>query len=246
MDIGAPALLASYAYQQAGGGREGVLAALGTLDAPSRTATTLIGGGPTGDTLELGATDLGAATYGLAAAGGQGSAALQELLNRTVSYDALFGQTPGALDARSAAAYAAYQYAQAQRTGQIPAFLKEALGPSGSVSQAYAADLLGSVPMVEAPAPAAKEAETPAGVDTHQTAATPTLLDSFAYDPMDTNQDGVVSAGETLAYGLDHAFLDPRDTNFDGFVSPMEAQVYAWRHPSLAATAEASGVDLWA
>lgn len=74
-------------------------------------------------------------------------------------------------------------------------------------------------------------------------------LKQASFDPADTNQDGVVSAVEKLAYEQAHpqaygvrksssdatsafAHYDPMDSNKDGAVAQMERVSYALTHPS--------------
>lgn len=131
MDVLAPTLLASYAYQQAGGGSYGVLAALDAINQSGLDAAALVqSAGPVAGSDALQASQnsgLEVGTFRLLDAGGLGAQALQALLNPPLSFANPFLNTQSYLSLNAAAAYAGYLYAQAQRAGLGAAYTQYAL-----------------------------------------------------------------------------------------------------------------------
>lgn len=238
MNIGAPTLLASFAYQQAGGGTAGVSAALASLESSARDVTQMvkqIGSGQTFDLLELSKTSaLDTATYNLQAAAGKGTQAMQDLLNPPTGYSnpLLTGQTTpspyalatdavGAfnlyspptqtvLNADVVGAYGKYQYAQAEKAGQGNAATQQATTTAANATQGFQPGLHDSA----MPRTTSWEAISQANAN-----------------PKDSNQDGLVSPAEILSYALKNPYYDPKDTNLDGLVSPAEELAYSLSHP---------------
>ncbi|HJW32096.1 MAG TPA: hypothetical protein VJ505_01910 [Holophagaceae bacterium] len=256
MYVGAPSALASYAYQQAGGSTQGILAALNVAtQAGSDVAGLLQSAGATG--VQAGpAPGLTAETYAFNAAAGQGAQALQDLLNPPLGYANLFMNPQGVTDPAQAQAYAAYLYSQAQAQGQTTLLTKAMLKAADATAQTATTQLQAPAakePVAEAPAKRAAPAMGFDPLDTNQDGLV-SPAESRAYglshpglDPMDANYDGFVSTAEELAYARAHAFLDPQDTNYDGYVSTGEARAYSLRHPDYSRPqAGAAGWDVYA
>ncbi|MBI3132167.1 MAG: hypothetical protein HYZ13_12670 [Acidobacteria bacterium] len=210
MNVGAPTL-ASYAYQLAGGGSQGVLAALAALKtAGSDVAGLIQSAGPgTGVEPALQASQdsgLEVGAFGLQVGAGLGAQALQDLLNPPLGFANPLLSTQGFLSLEAATAFAGYLYAEAQRTGQTGAFTQYALNSALDALLGTPNDLLEPGPASEA-------------------------LRQATLDPKDANEDGIVTPAETLFYALSHPQFVPQDANLDGFVTPAEALAYELRHP---------------
>lgn len=214
MNIGAPTLLASYAYQQAGGGSAGVSAALASLASSANDVATMVrktGLGQEFDLLQLSNTKaLDVGTYDLQVAAGKGPQVVQNLINPPAGYANPLLTQQTVLNPNVVGAYTKYQYGEAKKAGQTNAFTLQTTGTAAEATQGFQGDLYNSA------MPPSKTFKANA---------------LAFFDPMDVNQDGFISPAETISYALENPQLDPMDANLDGVVSPAEELVYSLSHP---------------
>lgn len=228
MNIGASTLLADYAYRQAGGGSTGVSAALAALEASAKEVAGLVkksGFGQSFDLLEFGASKaFGTKTYPLEKAAGKGPSLVQELINPPMGYGNPLLTPTTVLNPNVVGAFAAYQYGQAKKAGDLPAF-QEAI--RAETAKTFKEGLYDSAQ----PLPKERRAH------------------AFSFfDPMDTNRDGYVSPMESLRYAQTNPAVDPKDRNLDGRVSPAEEWAYELAHPNhgLPRNSDSEFIDVFA
>lgn len=221
MYIPASSVLTSYAYQAAGGGAAGVLAAWNAARSAGLSAAALVGGDGADATGQAAA--LGAAGFGLAEAAGQGNQALQDLLRMGPDLGLLLPGAPeGQGNPALAGAEARYAYLQALRAGQGRLYT-DALTTAAGTGAPGVTQLLASSQL---PVPVAPAEEPPSQP------AEPSPLTAFRAAPQDADGNGFVSALERTTYAFQHPVLDPADADQNGFVSPVERQAYALAHPA--------------